>query len=83
MSTTQGGISIPKVERFLRRLEAGEVPPTIKVDKGVIVEGHHRYVAGRLFGKEPAIDPGTMSRSQASKVKPIQDIKCSPDDWGD
>ncbi|MFN8739609.1 MAG: hypothetical protein ACK5YR_06800, partial [Pirellula sp.] len=59
MSTAQGGISIPKVERYLRRLEAGEVPPPIKVDNGVIVEGHHRYLAWRLFGKEPAIDPGT------------------------
>jgi ParB-like chromosome segregation protein Spo0J len=56
MSTAQGGISIPKIERFLRRLEAGEVPPPIKVDNGVIVEGHHRYVAGRLFGKEPAVE---------------------------
>ncbi|MFN7291715.1 MAG: hypothetical protein ACK5YR_13735 [Pirellula sp.] len=48
MSTAQGGISIPKVERFLRRLEAGEVPPPIKVDNGVICYGPN---CGRIFGR--------------------------------
>src|SRR5438105_15014134 len=29
---------------------AGEVPPPIRVDGDVIVDGNHRYVAGRLVG---------------------------------
>jgi hypothetical protein len=81
--TTQGGISIPKVERFVRRLEAGDVPPPIKVDKGIIVEGNHRYVAGRLFGREPAIEPGVMSRSQSEKIRSIRSVRLSAGDWGE
>ena len=60
----------------VRRLEAGGVAPAIKVD------GNHRYVAGRLVGKEPAQTPGKLSRSQADKVKPVQDLKIDASDWG-
>ena len=35
MKTAQGEVSLPAVERYVRRLEAGEVPPAIKVDGNV------------------------------------------------
>lgn len=47
----QGAISKPAVENYVRRLEADEVAPAIKADGKVIVDGNHRYVAGRLVGK--------------------------------
>ena len=51
-------------------------------DGKVIVDGNHRYVAGRLVGQEPAQTAGTLSPSQAGKVQPVQNIKIDPSDWG-
>lgn len=82
LKTTQGAVSMPAVENYVRRLEAGEVAPAIKVDNGVIIEGNHRYVAGRLVGQEPAQVPGILSPSQAGKVQPVQNLKIDPVDWG-
>lgn len=82
VQTTQGKVSLPVVEAYVRKLEAGQVPPEIKMDGSVIVEGNHRYVAGRLYGKEPPVAPGTISPSQAPKVKPIQETVVDPNDWG-
>ena len=81
MKTLQGEVSLPMVQRYVKMLEAGSISPAIKVASGVIVEGNHRYVAGRLFGVEPAIVPGAMSPSQASRVVPIQQTKVNPVDW--
>ena len=80
-SQQSGGISLPKVERFVRRIEAGEIPPPIKVDKGIIVDGNHRYVALRLCGKEPQIQD--WSGGRPARVVPWSELKISPDDWGD
>lgn len=82
MKTAQGAISKPAVENYVRRLEAGEVAPPIKVDGNVIVDGNHRYVAGRLVGQEPTPAAGALSPSQASRVQPIQNLKIDPFDWG-
>ncbi|MCB1237772.1 MAG: RHS repeat-associated core domain-containing protein, partial [Verrucomicrobiae bacterium] len=82
MTSPQGKVSLPAVERYVRRLEAGEVQPPIKVDGNVIVDGNHRYVAGRVFGTEPPTTPGTLSPSQAPRVKPIQETVVDPADWG-
>ena len=49
MKTVQGQVSQPMVERYVRMLEAGKTPPAIQVDAGVIVNGNHRYVAGRIL----------------------------------
>jgi RHS repeat-associated protein len=82
MKTVQDKVSIPAVERYVRRLEAGSTAPAIKVADGIIVDGNHRYVAGRLFGTDPATAPGTISRSQIPLAKPVQDLKFDPLDWG-
>ena len=82
MKTTQSAISQPAVENYVRRLERGDTAPPIKVDGKVIVEGNHRYVAGRLAGREPARTPGTLASGQASKVQPIQKLKIDKTDWG-
>ena len=82
LQTTQNAISKPVVESYVGRLQAGEAAPAIKVDGKVIVDGNHRYVAGRLVGQEPAQTAGTLSPSQAGKVQPVQNIKIDPSDWG-
>jgi RHS repeat-associated protein len=47
------GVSLPVVQRYVNMLQEGNVAPPIKVDNGIIVNGNHRYVAGRVFGVEP------------------------------
>ncbi|MDP9194003.1 MAG: hypothetical protein M3P06_20095 [Acidobacteriota bacterium] len=46
-----------------------------------IVDGHHRYVAGRIVGREPPIAPGTASRS-ARVYKWVKDVYKDLTDWG-
>jgi RHS repeat-associated protein len=82
MKTVQGEVSLPVVQRYVQMLEQGKVPPAIKVDGGVIVDGNHRYVAGRVFGVEPPVTPGTLAPSQVPRIKPIQETTVSPADWG-
>lgn len=83
MKTTQGKVSGPMVERYVERLQNGEKPPAIKVAEGnVIVDGNHRYVAGRLTGKMPDEIPGVLSSSQKSKISPIQHTVVDVVDWG-
>lgn len=82
MKTIQGEVSLPMIERYVKMLESGSVSPPIKVANGVIIDGNHRYIAGRLFGVEPAVVPGAMSPSQLSRVVPIQKTKVSIVDWG-
>lgn len=61
-SQQSGGVSLPIVRDYVDRLLAGEVAPAIKVDGRIIVDGNHRYIAGRVFGKEPAIHPWAGGR---------------------
>jgi hypothetical protein len=82
MQTIQAKVSLPMVERYVRMLESGSVAPSIKVADGVIIEGNHRYIAGRLFGSEPSVVAGSLPASQVSKVVPIQQTVVSPLDWG-
>ena len=82
MKTAQEGVSLPAVERYVAKLANGETAPPIKVDGKVIVDGNHRYVAGQLAGKPVAQTPGTLPPSQIPKIQPIQNIKPSPNDWG-
>ena len=82
MRTMQPAVSGPAVERYVRRLESGEIPPAIQVDNDIIVEGNHRYAAGRVFGQEPVQSPGTAAPSQAAGAYPISEIKVDPFDWG-
>jgi hypothetical protein len=83
LRTQQESISIPMVQRYVKMLEEGQTPPAIKVDGDIIVEGNHRYVAGRIFGKEPPIIPGV--RAHFKEKLPTIDwdkVKLDPIDWG-
>lgn len=78
-SQQKGGISLPKVQEFVDKLNAGEVPPPIKVDDGIIVEGNHRYVAGRVVGKEPPVQEWAGGRPE--RVVPWKDMPISRNKW--
>jgi len=82
VKTTQSAVSLPKVQEYVNKIAAGSEAPAIKVAEGnIIVEGNHRYVAGRVAGVEPATVPATLSPSQKPFVQPIQSIKIDPLEW--
>ena len=62
MKSQQGSVSLPTIRKYVQMLQEGKVPPAIKVDQGMIVEGNHRYIAGRIFGKDPPIQPWAGGR---------------------
>jgi len=63
LQSTQSAVSMPAIQRYVNRTMSGEVAPAIKVDGNLIVDGHHRYVAGRITGIEPAQQPATAPAS--------------------
>jgi RHS repeat-associated protein len=73
-SQQAGGVSLPTVQRYVDKLLSGEVAPAIKVDGQIIVDGNHRYIAGRILGQEPAIQPWLGGRGP---VVPWSEIKIS------
>lgn len=78
-SQQAGGISLPRVQRYVDKLLKGEVAPAIKVDKNLIVDGNHRYVAGRILGQEPAIQPWMGGRPD--NAVPWDKLPISPESW--
>lgn len=82
MRTLQAKVSLPMVQRYVRMLEQHSVAPPIKVVNGIIVEGNHRYVAGRVFGVTPRQAPYVLSESQLNRIVPIQKTIVDPLDWG-
>jgi hypothetical protein len=88
MKTLQNSVSLPMIKRYVKMLESGSLPPAIKVADGVIIDGNHRYVAGRILGVEPPmgveppINTGFLVSSQYSRIIPIQKVKISLLDWG-
>ncbi|MDO6433262.1 hypothetical protein Q4E93_21810 [Flavitalea sp. BT771] len=82
MQITQPSVSLPVVQEYLAQLAKGRVAPHIKVDSYVIVDGNRVYIAGGVFGTEPATTPGVMAPSLAPLKKPFQEIKLDKIDWG-
>lgn len=80
LNTQQQAISLPAVTRYAQRLANGETPPAIKVDNGIIVDGNHRYVAGRVAGIEVPQTPYVGGRP--SDVVNWEDVFVDPSDWG-
>jgi hypothetical protein len=83
MKTIQVDISAPKVERFANMMADGKKFPPIKVDGDVIVEGNHRYVAGKVAKVEVSVDPGVVPSSQVGRIRSVKDYLVDPEDWGD
>jgi hypothetical protein len=82
LTTSLARFSLPVVENYVRRLEAGEIAPPIKIDGQMIVDRIHRYIAARILGREPERIPASISPSQVSAQRPISEIKADTVDWG-
>ncbi|AGP37744.1 FG-GAP-like repeat-containing protein [Sorangium cellulosum] len=73
------GVSLPLVQQYVDKLIAREVAPAIKVDGRMIVDGNHRYIAGRVFGQEPAIQPWAGGRPE--RLVPWENLPINPESW--
>lgn len=67
------------IQRYVDRFLKGNVAPAIKMDGNVIVEGNYRYIAARILGREPTVDPGVLSGYKASKKRPVVNLEVSPE----
>jgi len=79
LSQQSGGLSRPVVQRYVDMLLSGQKPPPIKVDGNIIVDGNHRYVAGRICGQIPPQTPWTGGRPD--RVVPWDRINISDIDF--
>ncbi|MDR2879547.1 MAG: hypothetical protein LBV03_06510 [Fusobacteriales bacterium] len=80
LQTQQGKISLPKVERLGEAMQKGKYIPPIKIDKGIIVDGNHRYVASKLTGiKVETID---WLGGKPERIISWENLIVDPADWG-
>jgi hypothetical protein len=79
ISQQAGGVSLPRVQAYVTRLINGEVAPPVKVDGNMLVDGNHRYVAGRVFGSEPGIQPWVGGRP--GNAVPWSELVIDPVSW--
>ncbi len=82
MQTLQGSVSLPAIQRYVDRLLKGDIAPPIKVDGNIVVEGNHRYIAGKVVGKMPEMSPGTLPPSKLPDIKPMSSTIVDDFDWG-
>jgi hypothetical protein len=79
LKSQQARVSLPTIRKYAQMLREGKVPPAIKVDQGIIVEGNHRYIAGRICGKDPPIQPWAGGRP--AQVVPWEKILIDAAEW--
>jgi RHS repeat-associated protein len=80
LKTQQGSVSLPAIQRYVDRLINAEIPPAIKVDQGIIVDGNHRYIASRILGMDIRQVPWIGGR--VDKAIDLIKIFIDPSDWG-
>ncbi|WP_232910572.1 filamentous hemagglutinin N-terminal domain-containing protein [Pseudomonas paralactis] len=81
-ASAQRAVSLPAIQRYVDRLLKGDVAPPISMDGKVIVEGNHRYIAAKILGRTPDVNPGTLPPNKAGLTKPMSEVKVDPVDWG-
>jgi hypothetical protein len=79
LKSQQGSVSLPTIRKYVQMLKDGKTPPAIRVHDGIIIEGNHRYVAGRIFGREPPIQEWVGGREE--RVVPWDRMKVDPEEW--
>lgn len=79
--SAQDNISLPMIQNYVDLLLKGQIAPAIKMDGDVIVDGNHRYIAAKILGREVKVDPGVLTSYKESKVKPMADLKITPNEY--
>ena len=83
LKSDQAAIFVPAARRYVDRVAAGDRAPPIRVDGSVIVDGNHRYVAGRVFCREPPQTPETRAVHRAKESgRSWSEVFLDASDWG-
>ena len=79
MISTHKALSLPIIERICKKMMLNLKFDSIQVDKNVIINGHHRYLASKLANFNLDQVPGL--RSSAKELIDWQDVILVEDDW--
>jgi hypothetical protein len=79
LQCTQAKLCIPIIDRIYRKMYIGIKFIGIKVDNGLICDGHHRYVASLLA--DFSIERIPAIRTSATIVTEWSSIQLIEDDW--
>jgi hypothetical protein len=77
--STHEHLSVPIIERIYKKMTLKLKFGSIQVDKGVIIDGHHRYVASLLAQCYLEQVPGI--KSQAKNTFEWAAVKLLDEDW--
>ena len=77
--SSQSRLCIPIINRIYRKMLVGIRFTEIKVDNGLICDGHHRYIASLLANYDLGIVSGT--RTSATKVVDWINVDFVMEDW--
>ena len=80
LSSSHSRLCVPMIRRFYNKMLEGGDFWSIRVDDGVIIDGHHRYVASRLA--EINIQSIPSNKTSATIVTPWESVTFVFDeDW--
>jgi hypothetical protein len=77
--STHKALSLPIIERIYKKMMLNLKFDSIQVDNGVIINGHHRYLASKLANFNLDQVPGL--KSSAKELIDWQLVKLVEDDW--
>jgi hypothetical protein len=77
--STHKVLSLPVIERIYKKMQLKLSFGSIQVDKDVILNGHHRYLASKL--SEYQLDRVPGIRTAAKELIDWQNVKLVEEDW--
>jgi|GEM_PF-4494657 len=79
----QSSVSLPMIKRYVEMIivENKFPPPDIMVDDGVIIEGHHRYVAAKIVGWENDLNERPCIAKKMNSIREWSEVKVDTLDW--
>ncbi len=79
LSPTQGRLCTPIIDRIYRKMLKGIRFRPIHVAEGMIIDGHHRYVAALIAGFD--IESVPSATTVATKALDWQSVEFTTEDW--
>ena len=79
LKSTHSRLCFPIIDRIYRKMLVGIKFSPIKVDEGIIIDGHHRYLASVLAGI--TVDVDLSQRTSATEIYEWHTIQFDLNDW--
>lgn len=76
---SQNSICFPIVSRLYVKMKIGLLFSGIIVDKSLIIDGHHRYIASKMVNFPIEICPGI--RTSGHQIFSWRDVRVVEEDW--